>query len=207
MSQIFTAAIVGLTLSLAPMAQDEGPKPIVSKNALTAEQVAVYRAVLRNYTNGTDNSLNVANRTVPLPTSGPFSSDGCVKDVELKTAESSVPVIHLLDSRVVSDLKMVLVDAEQQKKAVDDNDPQKLMNKANDDRETVTEKQLDDSLALAFKAGLFTLSEIIFDKQHRHAMVSYSFICGGLCGHGNTLALRKVGQKWRVSKTCGSWIS
>jgi hypothetical protein len=54
------------------------------------------------------------------------------------------------------------------------------MKRAIDDREEVTEKQVDDSVKRAFETGLFTLTEIIFDKQHRRAVVAYSFVCGGL---------------------------
>ncbi len=75
--------------------------------------------------------------------------------------------------------------------------------KSIDDHEKVTEHQLDDSVKKAFETGLFTLSEIVFDKQHRRAVVAYSFVCGGLCGNGNTLVLKKIGQRWKISKRCG----
>ena len=81
------------------------------------------------------------------------------------------------------------------------------MKRAIDDAERVTEKQLDNSLRDAFAVGLFTLSEIVFDKRHQHAFLAYSFVCGGLCGHGNTIVLKKVGGKWKQGKMCRSWIS
>jgi hypothetical protein len=28
-----------------------------------------------------------------------------------------------------------------------------------------------------------------------------------LCGNGNTLVLKKVGQYWRVTRRCGGWVS
>ena len=81
------------------------------------------------------------------------------------------------------------------------------MKRAIDGGERVTEKQLAGSLHEAFATGLFTFSEIAFDKRHQHAVLAYSFVCGGLCGHGNTIVLRKVGGKWKPRKTCQSWIS
>jgi hypothetical protein len=69
------------------------------------------------------------------------------------------------------------VDPEQQESKVKQNDPQNLIKKAIDEREPVTDGQLDKSLKLAFSTGLFSLSEIVFDKGHRHAFVSYSFVC------------------------------
>ena len=102
---------------------------------------------------------------------------------------------------------VVLVNGELQQKKVEENDPQKLMKRAIDGGKRVTEKQLDGSLHQAFAAGIFTLSEIAFDKRHQHAVLAYSFVCGGLCGHGNTVVLRKAGGKWKQRKTCRSWIS
>ena len=84
---------------------------------------------------------------------------------------------------------------------------QNLVKKAIDDHQKVTTEQIDDSVKQAFQTGLFTLSEIVFDKEHRRAVVTYSFVCGTLCGNGDTLLLKKVGQHWRVAKRCGGWIS
>jgi hypothetical protein len=100
-----------------------------------------------------------------------------------------------------------LVDPDRQEQKVKENDPQNLMKSAIDEGERVSDKQIENSVKQAFATGLFTLTEIRFDKQHHHAMVAYSFVCGGLCGHGNTLILKKVGQGWKVSKRCGGWIS
>jgi hypothetical protein len=199
--------LMSLGLSVVAAAQDNAPKPRVSKSPLTSEQVAVYRAVLEDYTKGNDGALNLANRTEPLEEPGPFFDKGCVKGLALENNAQSVPVVHQLDRAVALNEKMVLVDPDRQEKKIEENDPQKLVNRAIDDGERVTEKQLDSSVRQAFATGLFTLSEIVFDKQHRHAVLAYSFVCGGLCGHGKTLALKKVGQKWRITKRCGGWIS
>lgn len=68
-------------------------------------------------------------------------------------------------------------------------------------------KQIRDSVNQAFRTGLFTLSEIAFDKRHQYAVLAYSFDCGMLCGHGDTIILKKVGEKWKQVKTCRIWIS
>jgi hypothetical protein len=90
---------------------------------------------------------------------------------------------------------------------VEENDPQNLMKKAIDEHEKVTDEQLDQSVKQAFHTGVFTLSEIAFDKEHRRAVVSYSFVCGMLCGHGNTMVLKRSGESWKIAKRCGGWIS
>ena len=132
----------------------------------------------------------------------------CLKGIDMDADNTSASVVHRLDDRLTRMKKnTVLVEAENQQKKVEENDPQKLMKRAIDEGEKVTEKQLDSSLREAFAAGLFTFSEIAFDKRHQHAVLAYSFVCGGLCGHGNTIVLKKVGGKWKQSKTCRSWIS
>lgn len=55
------------------------------------------------------------------------------------------------------------------------------MKKTIDEREPVTNEQLGKTLELAFSTRFFSLSEIVFDKGHRHAIVSYSL---GTAGEG-----------------------
>ena len=58
-----------------------------------------------------------------------------------------------------------------------------------------------------FAHGLVTLSEINFDKEHKHAIVSFSFFCGSLCGNGGTAVLEKVDGAWQRKSNCHNWIS
>jgi hypothetical protein len=102
---------------------------------------------------------------------------------------------------------VVLVDPDAQTQTVKENDPQKLVKRGIEDGEKVTDEQIGDAVKTAFKTGLFTLSEIVFDARHRNAVVSYSFYCGELCGHGNLVILKKVGAKWKIKKQCGGWVS
>ena len=201
------AAAAIFVVSLFAGAQDDTPKPPVSNDPLTAEQIAIYRTVLEDYTKDGNGVLNVANRTEPLEQSGVGFDKACFKGIELKTARTSVPILHKLDPAVVVDKRFTLVDPELQEDKIKENDPQRLVKSAIDDHQQVTDMQLDESVKRAFETGLFTLSEILFDKQHRHAVVAYSFVCGELCGNGDLLALTKVGNKWKVIKKCGGWVS
>jgi hypothetical protein len=206
--------IVHLTLALAYtvssvlVAQDAKPKLEVSKARLTAEQVAVYRAVLKDYIKGGDGSLNIANKTVPLDQSEIKSGDGCLRGIELEKTTQARSAVHVMDSSVLISAKMVLVDPDKQKDKIDQNDPSRLIRGAIEEGEKVREEQIGDSVKQAFQTGLFTFSEIVFDRQHQHAVLSYAFHCGELCGHGNTMVLRKVDKKWKVNRhPCNSWIS
>ncbi len=205
MRAILATAIATLSLALVALSQEDAPKAKVSSDPLTEEQIAVYRTVFDSYSNGSNATLNVADQTETLDLS---EDKDCLKGIDLDPGNTSTSVVHRLDNRVTKMKKnIVLVNGELQQKKVEEDDPQKLMKRAIDGGERVTEKQLDGSLREAFATGLFAFSEIAFDKRHQHAVLAYSFVCGGLCGHGNTIVLRKVGGKWKQRKTCRSWIS
>lgn len=151
--------------------------------------------------------MNVANRTELFDQSGPMSDKACFSGIRLETTHAQSLTVHRLDAAVALDSGIELVDPDKQQETIKGNDPQELVKKVVDDREVVTDKQIDESVKHAFHTGLFTLSEIVFDKEHRRAIVTYSFVCGSLCGNGNTLVLKRTGRGWRVTKRCGGWVS
>jgi len=195
-----------VVVSAIAIAQD-APKPRVSNDPMTAEQIAIYRAVLENYLKGSERGLNLAKQTEPLERSGPFWDEHCTKSIALEPAPPARALVHTLDPAVAPSDKVVLVDPDAQTQTVKENDPQKLVKRAIEDGEKVTDEQIGDAVKTAVKTGLFTLSEIVFDAWHRNAVVSYSFYCGELCGHGNLVILKKVGAKWKIKKQCGGWVS
>ena len=191
-------------LKLPLHAQSVSRHQTVSSDPLTADQISIYRAVIPDYLRGSLDKLNIAS-TTETPDQGPLFDYRCMK--RAYGDGTSVHVVHKLDSLLAGNPQLVLVQSQQQEQEIQGNDPQKLIKKAIDDHEKVTDKELDKSTKKAFETGLLTLSEIVFDKQHKHAVVAYSFVCGGLCGNGNTLLLEKVGKKWKISKSCGGWVS
>jgi hypothetical protein len=188
-----------LSFSVAALSQAE--PSAISKEPLSADQIAIYRVVLEKYVKGKDETLNLADRTArfdpPDPTEDLSDLPPCMKSVDLARASQS----HRLGPAIASDLNVVLVDADAQSQIVQQNDPQKLMGTH------ATDQQLENAVTTAFKTGLFTFSEILFDKPHHHAVVVYSFDCGKMCGHGNLLMLKKVRKRWKVKKVCEGWIS
>jgi hypothetical protein len=192
-----------VVISLRAVAQENAPKPRVSDAPLTSEQVAVYRAVLAVFLKGSDRVLNLANITEPFD----GTDAACVRGLDAGAAKESASIIHKIAPSFMADTKIVLVDPDRQQVTIKENDPQNLMRKAIDGHQKITDEQLDQSIKSAFDTGLFTLSEIAFDREHLHAAVSYSFVCGGLCGNGDTLVLKKVGHSWKVAKRCGGWVS
>ncbi len=198
------AVITACILTILSPAQDKEASPKVSTDPLSADQLAVYQTVLKDYSKGSDEPLNIAETTYPFDYA---DGDGCVK-WGMEKAKNGTQIIHKLTQLAALNPKLKMVDSAQQQETVDVNDPQKLIKGVINEGKQVTEKQLDDSLRLAFQTALFSFSEIAFDKQHRHAVLSYSFVCGSLCGHGNTLVLVKSGKIWKITKQCGGgWIS
>ena len=194
-------------LFLAAPVQDE-PKPVISKDPLTAEQIAVYRAMLQAYTKGNkDAALNISNVTHPLDETGKFTG-GCPKSSgTAESKPSEPPVVHRMDSAVALNSKMVLVDPERQADVIRKNDPQNALKNADKDHQPPSDSDLDQSLKTAFSTQLFSFSEIVFNKQHTRAILEYGSVCGWLCGGGATVILKKVQGQWNVGETCSIWMS
>jgi hypothetical protein len=182
MRSIYAILFVALSSSVCA-AQNAGMA--LSRDRLTPDEIAVYQAVIMDYLRDSKGSLNVANVTVPLVIPDSLIAGGCVPSFGLEEANKRARLIHRMAPEVALNLKVTLVDRDEQRR--------KYM------RFEGSEQAWDN--------GLFTLSEIVFEKDHRKAVVSRSFVCGGLCGQGQTLVLEKVAGKWKVSKRCGGWIS
>lgn len=205
--RLYLLLLFSIGFSLLAAAEDKQPKPIVSKDPLTSEQIAVYRAVLVDYAQGNKITLNLANKTGAVVRSGFDWDEDCVKSLQLEPAPNPGPVVHAFDPSVDLGVKFVLVDRDAQTNTVSKNDPGNVINSAAEKGKPLNEDKIGDAVKKAFDTALFTLSEIVFDKDHKHAVVSYSFYCGGLCGHGGILVLQKDGETWKIAKRCSSWIA
>ena len=199
--------VVALCLSFTARAQNDAPKLKVSGESLTREQAAVYRAVLQDVLSNSKDMLNLANTTEPIRQPGALFNGACPKTSQPQVAQYSPSAVHHLDPALVQNMKIVLVDPGPQEEKIKKGDPAILMRRVIDDRQDVPQKQIDDATERAVKNGVLTLSEIVFNKKRNRASVSYSFVCGELCGYGNVLVLRKVGEKWKIYKTCEGWVS
>ncbi len=179
-----------------------GAGAIESDVPLTPDEVAIYKTVLQQYLAGSARQrLNVSVRTYPFdPNSHPGSVGvDCLRGIELQDLQKVAHTFHVLTFGVLTLKNTRLVDPDKQSEIVRENDPDKTMREGKSVSEAVNE---------AFSTGLFSLSEIAFDKEKRHAVVSYSYRCGALCGQGSTLVFEKVGNSWKkMDRRCGGWIS
>jgi hypothetical protein len=191
--------VILVAAGLAAAQEAAETKPKVSDQPLTAEQLAVYRTVLHGWMENEVSVINLAVQTIPYPTSGAFDAGDCGKDLEL---EPVVPgIVHRFrpaDLPQMGSDKIGLVDLERQSREVAENDPGKTIGEG---------RSIEDAVRNGFAHGLVRVSEIRFDKQHKHAIVSYSFLCGSLCGNGGTVVLEKSDGTWQRKSQCGGWIS
>jgi len=185
------------------LVQSEDRKPTLSKDSLTTEQVAVYRAFLRFYAKGSDRLLYVADTTDWLNISDVVKEDAdCSRSfgqIEFDGSKGRGPAIHRLDSSLAIAGHIALVDSASQAAKIRQNDPSKTMREG---------KPVDRAVSDAFTSALLTLSEIAFDKNHRTAVMSFSFSCGKLCGNTAIVMLKQVGRHWKVTEqSCGEGVS
>jgi len=177
-------------------AQDSAP-PKLSATPLSADQIAVYRAFLTNYTAGSKRTLNVANITETFePDTDSMLSSGNRRDSCLSQFPAKVHAteVHLLPDSVTT-TQVRLVDPTKHKLA----DPGDAIQ---------TPSDVDSAVDAGLAAGLMTLSEVVFDTQHHRAAFSYSFVCGRLCGTGGIVIYNLQNGRWtRSSRRCGGWVS
>ena len=200
-SSIISALFITFMLSCTSTSA-MSDKPVKATSPLSADEVSIYNAVLRQYGGDKDTALNVSQMTYPLDPSSPMSDlqgAECLKGIHLENIAVVSHSFHELPPDVLPGKEMKLVDPQRQTKIVHSNDPSKTIRKG---------KPVKDAVESAFSTALFSMSEIAFDKEQRFAVVSYSFWCGSLCGNGSTLVFEKVKGEWRNAKrNCGSWIS
>jgi hypothetical protein len=192
-----------LAVALAcPSTSFASNKPVKTTTPLGADEVAIYNAILQQYSANDSGAVNVSATTVPLnpdsPTSG-LSRDGCLQGIQLENLYAASHSFHELPPEVLNGTKAELVDPKKHSKIARANDPE---------RTTRQGKSVEDAVRGAFATGLFSMTEIVFDKDRHYAVVSYSFWCGSLCGHGKTLVFEKTNVLWRnANRSCGGWIS
>lgn len=172
-------------------------KPVKNTTPFSPDEVAIYRGILERWNSNSRGMLNVSNRTSPIDRD--ISDCGCLKVIEPQTIVSAAHSFRALTKDVLAGKNIRLVDAEKQAVIVHSNDPNNFVREG---------RSVETAVDVAFSTGLFSMSEITFDKEQRRALVSYSFVCGSLCGSGGVWLFEKVDGAWKKSeRVCGGWIT
>lgn len=174
-------------------------RPPESRGKPTSDETAVYRAVLKQWVAGDQDPLNVSVETYPLDVLSETPACECLKGIDRQSLLSASNSVHSLTSDILPRKNIRLVDLDSQKTLAAQNDVGNSI---------ASNRSVETAVNVAFRNGLFSLSEIAFDTEHRRALVSYSFACGLLCGSGRTVVLEKIGEEWKPAKLkCGGWVS
>lgn len=193
-------ALLPLSISASGFAQGSDKPPKVSEVPLTADQLAIYRAVLDDWAAGDRSVIYLSMLTEPIGNGDDLR--GCSKKhVFAKPVPNLAHRLRETDLISLGTHEFRLVNPEEHSKQIEANDPENAI------REGKGGKDLDQAVDNAIAHGLFTLGEIQFDVTHTYAQVSFGLRCGMLCGHGSTLLIKKTDQGWRRIKTCGGWVS
>jgi len=175
-----------------------GQESAITGAHLSADETVVYGTVLHQW-NSDSRPLNVANRTYPLNAAFPDSTCECLRGLDVQYLANASYSSHYLTRDVFPEINIRLVDADKQLTAVRANDPHSGM---------AAGKSVEMAVNDAFRSGLFSMSEIAFNRDHSEALVSYAFVCGSLCGNGGTWLLEKVDGVWKkAERVCGGWVS
>jgi hypothetical protein len=195
----FTALILAVALC-SPSTSSTNDKPLKATVPLSADEVAIYRAVLQQYSSKDAGSLHVSITAYPLsPDSPGLTTPDCLKGIQLESLSMVSHSFHDLPPDVLTGRGMMLVDPKKQTKIVHGNDPSNTIGKG---------KSVENAVGDAFATALFSMSEISFDKGHHFGVVSYHFWCGSLCGNGSTIVFEKINGVWKnANRNCGGWVS
>ncbi len=165
---------------------------------MSGDEIAIYKAVLLQWIAGDRTALKVALQTYPLE---PFSEAGstpceCLRNIDVQTLAATSRSFHNLPREILPRKNVRLVDADEYSKTT-----------SSKDVGSARDYPGDPSMADVAN-GVFSMSEIAFDREHRRALVSYSFTCGLLCGSGLTIVFEKIDGEWRGIKVeCSGWAS
>lgn len=193
----FATMVLVMPASLRP--QEDTPKPTVSDTALTPEQLAVYHTLLTDWFQSEKFRINLSELTSSSTSPDGSDDSECGKSLSLEKAPNEVHRFGQSDlAQLGIEGKIHLVDPDAHARQVREHDPGRAIRNGG---------SVDEAVKDGFAHGLFTLGEIRFDKSHTHAVVSFSFWCGSLCGHGSTILFEKREGIWKQKKQCGGWIS
>jgi hypothetical protein len=168
----------------------------ISPEAPSEEATAIYRAFLSSYhVDSSWGARRIGKLTTPFsPNAAPESADECLKSLDIPVPMDAH--LHALTaSSIPGSIKSVIVDPllEDKKIVAKESSPQQPRRKhARPD----------------MQAHILSLSEVVFNADHTRAVMSYSFVCGMLCGDGGGALFEKRDGKWIfVKNVCGHWVS
>ena len=195
--------VLALVVTGSPQSMEDA-SPNLSKDPLTADQIAIYRTFLAYFAVGST-PLHLINKTVALPLPDPSESedddpeiDPCLKGLTLVNRKEAATLVHMLDRSLAIKGRVVLVDPDSQEGQIKADDPSKTMDQG----------KTSEAAKPASATGFMELSEILFDRSHRGALMIASFSCGHTCGFVAVFRFKKTRHQWKMFKEpCAGGVS
>lgn len=183
----FRRLLVAAVISLAALTSYQswaGSAQSSTAEPPTEGQSKVYSDFIQSFSK--TNFRFLSNKTFPLNLSEIGEDAACLNGVELEAAAGSKVAAHSLGRDLVRNPSIQLVGRQEESAILKQRDA-----------ETAGENNPKaDGTAAKTDPGVLALSEIVFDKTHRFAVLKYVFLCGSRCNSGAVLVLEKVGTHW-----------
>lgn len=169
-------------------------KMAANSPAFTAEQMEIYVLFFNTFLSEQKVPVVLAGKTDPLKLS-PDELKGCVSGIELPNMQRTKLASHPLGAGFISQIKSRLFDSSRLRTTSSLNSPHQQR----------PGKQTSDEV----KFGWLQVSEVVFDRNHRYAMMRFYFSCGALCGRSRLLVFTHDGDHWKekIDTSCPDWVS
>jgi hypothetical protein len=161
---------------------------------VSAEEGAIYDAVLTSWLGPKHDNQFVNQRLGPAPfASAPEYAD-CVEGAHFAPDSSNAPKDKTLDASVFHPANIELIDGEKWRAT----DPGELIRRG---------VPVDAAVKEGTARSLITFSQVRFSLDRKDALVTFSNLCGRLCGTGFTVRMHSSGGQWKIAKRCGEYES
>jgi hypothetical protein len=122
-----------------------------------------------------------------LNLSGIPKDAACLQGLDLESPSGSATDLHVLGPDVLGGRSIRLLSPDEESATQKERDTNAAANGG---------QKRGDTTLLTNDPGILALSEVVFDKSHRFAIVKYVFLCGSRCNSGAILVLEKEGSTW-----------
>jgi len=151
---------------------------------LTTEQLQVYGDFIESFSKM--NFKFVSNRTFPLDLSSVGKDAVCLQGLQLEGTVEPQKAVHSLSPEVLRAYPIHLIGEREESAILTQRDANFAAHGAN-------------AADMSSDLGVLVLSEIVFDKTHRFAVLKSVFLCGSHCNSAVVHVLEKVGSRWTAT--------
>jgi hypothetical protein len=185
MNKLHQFVLCGISLILSLSGYRGGAGLPEQKGPLTSDQLQVYGDFVESMSKA--NFAFLSSETFPLDLTKLDKDAACVRGVDLENPEAARKSRHLLEPQVLRGKSIRLVGTQEESE---------ILKQLDADTAAQTKSSKADSADMKSDLGILALSEVVFDKTRRFAVLKYVFLCGSHCNSGAILVLEKVDSHW-----------